>query len=402
MARNLAGRLAAGLATAVLALLLSSIVSTGIVSAKCPGCPPDDPTRGKVVLTVFHQPGDAESERVLRLLNATASAAGYLAVVARDSLSPESETVRQVLNDTYGVPDAQKSVVPAVFTPDEFLLNIEEVRRGIQGLVRERERFAQTPVEKVKGSLRYLKISMIAAVDGVLAVVVLGAGLVDGLNPCALSILLFLMACLSTFANRKRVVLTMGASFVFGSFVAYLLLGLGLYQITRTDFFGQLSEQVYLVLGILALVLGFVALFDACRVRRLGRVNVSLVKIPTTWKRRLQGTIRQTVRFQRGIVISGFALGGLSSVVEFPCTGQVYLPTIALVGNPLASGKPFFYLLGYNLMFVIPLVVVVGLSVFLTSSQRIGRVVGQYLAPAKFLTAILLFIVSAYMLGGLS
>ena len=62
-------------------------------------------------------------------------------------------------------------------------------------------------------------------------------------------------------------------------------------------------------------------------------------------------------------MVSAFGLGCVVTGIESVCTGQVYVPTLALVvkrGADLVRGMT--YLAVYNLMFILPLVVVLLLS----------------------------------------
>ena len=61
--------------------------------------------------------------------------------------------------------------------------------------------------------------------------------------------------------------------------------------------------------------------------------------------------------------MGGFGIGLAVTVLESVCTGQVYVPTLALVlrsgsSFPLAAG----YLALYNFMFILPLLIILGLT----------------------------------------
>ena len=85
-----------------------------------------------------------------------------------------------------------------------------------------------------------------SGIDLNLATVVL-AGLVDGINPCAIAVLLvFVSATLlavgatmeGSLAERRRALFKGGAAYVAGMFITYLLIGLGL-----MGFAGALSQD---------------------------------------------------------------------------------------------------------------------------------------------------------------
>jgi len=63
---------------------------------------------------------------------------------------------------------------------------------------------------------------------------VIAAGLIDGVNPCVFSTLVFFMGLLAASQVRGRKLLVIGLSFCFGSFVMYTSMGFGLLQLLRS------------------------------------------------------------------------------------------------------------------------------------------------------------------------
>ncbi len=62
---------------------------------------------------------------------------------------------------------------------------------------------------------------------------VLAAGLIDGINPCAFTTLIFLLASLALAGRGRREVLVIGALFSLSVFLTYLGVGLGLFAALR-------------------------------------------------------------------------------------------------------------------------------------------------------------------------
>jgi cytochrome c biogenesis protein CcdA len=87
------------------------------------------------------------------------------------------------------------------------------------------------------------------------------------------------------------------------------------------------------------------------------------------------------------------------SFLEFGCTGQVYLPTIMAVARRAGEDRALavFYLLAYNVMFILPLVAVFLLAFFGTSSQRLTQFFRKHLAYIKFATAVLFVVLGAFV-----
>jgi cytochrome c biogenesis protein CcdA len=59
-------------------------------------------------------------------------------------------------------------------------------------------------------------------------IAVLAAGLIDGINPCALMTLLFLISLLAVGGQSKRIIFLVGLGFTLGVFGTYLAIGIGL------------------------------------------------------------------------------------------------------------------------------------------------------------------------------
>jgi hypothetical protein len=68
---------------------------------------------------------------------------------------------------------------------------------------------------------------------------IIGAGLLDGINPCAFAVLVFLLTFLLTVSKDKRRMIKAGVAYVVGVYVTYFLAGLGLLTVIHlTGFSG--------------------------------------------------------------------------------------------------------------------------------------------------------------------
>ena len=95
-----------------------------------------------------------------------------------------------------------------------------------------------------------------------------------------------------------------------------------------------------------------------------------------------------------------FVTGLFVSLLELACTGQVYLPTISfVVGIPRLRPYAVGYLILYNLVFVIPLLIVLVLTVYGASTVRLNQWLARNTAKAKLLTAILFVILGLLLLS---
>jgi len=230
--------------------------------------------------------------------------------------------------------------------------------------------------------------------------VVLGAGLIDGINPCALATLLFMISALTLGGRIRSTVATIGAGFIFGVFSAYFLMGLGLLKtgaVIASLPWLRTTLRVVTVLGLW--ILGILSLRDWQAVRR-GRTSDIALRLPDSTIRRMHALIRKGAP----VWISGFGAAGLGvlvSVSEFVCTGQVYLPTLVYISQS-RSERALGLLLAYNLAFIMPLVPAFVLVILGFSHARLTELFRNNLAAAKLGLAIFFLAFGSLLLAGIS
>jgi hypothetical protein len=87
------------------------------------------------------------------------------------------------------------------------------------------------------------------------------------------------------------------------------------------------------------------------------------------------------------------------SFLELACTGQIYLPTIIFVSSiPELRLQAISYLALYNLLFIMPLVVVFIMAYYGTTSKDLTRFLEKNAAAVK-LSMVVLFLALAVWLG---
>jgi len=152
--------------------------------------------------------------------------------------------------------------------------------------------------------------------------------------------------------RNRRKLLGVGIIYIVAVFITYLLAGLGLIWFQGTLITLGLSLYLGIVVGLILLIFGILEIKDFFWYGR----GYSLA-IPT----RFTGTIKK--RAEKVSWLGAIVLGIFVSMVELPCTGGPYL----LITSLLAVGfniTAFYYLVLYNLIFVLPLIVIVVLAAF--------------------------------------
>ena len=210
------------------------------------------------------------------------------------------------------------------------------------------------------------------------------AGLIDGVNPCAFTTIVFFLSMLAYLKKTRREMLAVGAGFTVGMFAAYFLLGLGLLGAVKSfSVSSGLSSGLACGVAILAFALAGWSLFDAVRCLRAGGTKQATLGLPKRIKDRIHKVIR-TGLTTRGLVVGSLSVGFLVSILESLCTGQVYLPTIVFVTRvPHLRAAAVAYLLLYNVMFILPLVAILAVTYLGVRSETLGNLLRKRLALAK-------------------
>jgi cytochrome c biogenesis protein CcdA len=238
-----------------------------------------------------------------------------------------------------------------------------------------------------------------SALEGFSALPVLAGGLLDGINPCAFTTLIFLLASLALAGRGRREVLIIGALFTAAVFLTYLGIGLGLFAALRAaSSFTVVSVILRWVLVAALLVFAGLSVYDFFVIRS-GRPTEILLQLPTVLKRRIHATIRTRVR-SAALAGSSLILGFLVSIFEFACTGQVYLPTLAYLVRMRREPAALSLLVLYNLGFIVPLLAVFAASYLGVGSKRITTFFQKNMAAVKIGLAAFFLGLAAFTLLG--
>ncbi|QGU96715.1 hypothetical protein GOM49_17935 [Clostridium bovifaecis] len=130
-------------------------------------------------------------------------------------------------------------------------------------------------------------------------------------------------------SRKNKNILLIGINFALGTFIAYFLAGIGLLRVVGLGkYISYFHKAIYLITILLAFFLSYINIKDALRAKRYEVEKIKL-QLPDKNKQLIHSTIRNIGKL-RFIYISSFVLGGLITLSELLCTGQVYLTTMVL------------------------------------------------------------------------
>ena len=224
------------------------------------------------------------------------------------------------------------------------------------------------------------------------------AGIVDGFNPCAFSIVIALAGILAVGGRKRRARMLGGWAFCAGSFLTYMAMGLGLMRALRAlESLRTVHDVVMAALAVSLFVLAFLSVRDAFRYRSAKVPSVITLQLPD----RVKKLIRAVAEASWGgptVVVAGFGCGFLVTLLDSLCTGQVYVPVLALISREPGAWRSFALLALYNLAFIAPLVAVFMLAAKGADSERMSRWSKRNVFPSKIALGILFVILGTLVL----
>lgn len=215
-------------------------------------------------------------------------------------------------------------------------------------------------------------------------------GLLDGLNPCSMWVLVFMIAMLASLKDRPRMLLIAG-TFVAVQGVAYFAFMAAWLNLFFLVGISRLSE---IVLGVVAGVAGLINLKDFWAFGR----GFSL-SIPATAKPELYARVRRILQAKStaAALVGAVALAVLVQLVELMCTsGFPALYTRILTLRHLDYWSYYGYLLLYNLAYMFDDVIVLALGVATLSQRRLQEKEGKWL---KLISGLVMAGLAIYLLA---
>ncbi|MBN3040842.1 MAG: hypothetical protein JW867_06910 [Candidatus Omnitrophica bacterium] len=295
-----------------------------------------------------------------------------------------------------GIDDAR---VPAILVGNKFLMNKFHIQANLEDALQEAIGKSHTPVSVDR-------VDTVDVFNRIPLSVIILSGLIDGINPCAFAVIIFFISFLAVYGYQRREVVFVGSTYCLSVFITYFLIGLGIFQFLYTirGVFKAISAFYLFVASICFILAGF-AFYDYYRFRKTKQSKDQILQLPDFLKKRINKVIgiqlrgkKQSTPFR--LIISTFIVGLLVSLLEAVCTGQIYIPIIvSILKYPQLRIKALSYLLVYNLMFVLPLVLIFLLSLFGFSSQWFNNLLKKNLGKIKILMALIFVLLGLLVLG---
>mgnify|MGYP001558484628 CR=1 FL=1 len=213
---------------------------------------------------------------------------------------------------------------------------------------------------------------------------VLISSLLDSVHPCSFSILLITIAFLFGLQLSREKILQIGGVYIAGIFASYLLIGLGLLKVLHLfntpHFMGKLGAAILIIFGIVNLINRF---FPNAPIK---------LSLPSVAHKPMARLLEKTS------IVAAFGLGVLVGICQFPCMGGPYLMVIGLLRDQVTYMAGFWYLLLYNLVLIVPLVLVLWFSADKTIVEKMQEWKRDNLPLVRLVAGVAMVILGALIL----
>lgn len=301
-------------------------------------------------LVVFHEIGCSHCARMEAFLESIAPSYPELHVVRYEIHDPDSQEPLAGLLSAY---DVEVGSVPILFIGDVALVGgvyyglypepypaagraeemalVEAIQRAIAA-------DAPSPLDRITDGVTT------SLAEKLTIPAILLAAAADSVNPCTFAVLVLLLGTLLV-AGRKGKVLQAGLAFTIAIYISYVLMGIGIFSAIQA---AGIQRPFILGVSSLAILLGLWNMKDYFAYGKWFTIEV-----PQRW--------RPTVKRITSSVVSvpgAFAVGVLDSLFLLPCSSGPYIAILALLSRTASKTQGILYLLLYNFIFILPLLII--------------------------------------------
>lgn len=351
----------------------------------------DEPAPQPLTIHLFYSPTCPHCHEVRSLTKRLADGSPTLQAVEHNLAEPQNIELMADYYTRYGVPEEQWGGTVALFVGDRWWNDtdkiLDELEPAITGMT-------ATGFFGRAGEGGAALLNLFESF-GVLTVA--AAGLLDGINPCAMATLIFLISYLSFAKRTPKEILATGLLFAAGIFVAYLGVGMGAFRaLHELEGISTASKLLYPLMALGTFALAIYSFRDYLRARA-GNVGGMTLTLPKPLTRLSHRLVRSSAG-PRAFLGFAFIAGLVISILELFCTGQIYLPTLMYVwGKDALRMRAFQLLVLYVGMFTLPIVILTVVAYAGASSAKLTQLAREKTAAVKLGMAILFVALAAYL-----
>ena len=323
-----------------------------------------------------------------------------------DITTPQGNLIFNQTAEAYHIPESERGY-PAAAVGSTYLM----------GYPTEIGTYAEAAIEKAKMLGEKTNVVQVAAHEvmdeaesafkKITFWAIIGNGLIDGINPCAFAVIVFFISFLTVYKYNRREIILVGSSYCVALFLAYLLLGLGVFKfLYAMRGFAYVIKGFYILTAAVCFLFFVLSIYDFIVYKKTKKSDGMILQLSLANKTRIHKImgffLRDKQKSTLRLVLAALAVGFCVSLVEAVCTGQVYVPTCVLIlQDPHLRARAAVYLVLYNLMFIVPLVSVFVLALLGYESKGFNDFFKKHLGLTKILLCLVFLALFILLLGNI-
>lgn len=178
---------------------------------------------------------------------------------------------------------------------------------------------------------------------------VLVTAAVDSINPCAIGVILLLVATLIK-QERKRDILKIGAVYITTVYITYFVAGIGILHFL-VGLPVQIANYITALVALIVILGGLLEVKDF-----FWYGKGSSLMIPEKYAEKIAEKMDDLT------LPAAIGLGVFVAAVELPCTGGPYLAILTVLSQQGINLTAYALMAVYNLIFVMPLIIIMVLA----------------------------------------
>jgi cytochrome c biogenesis protein CcdA len=307
---------------------------------------------------------------------------------------PNNFNLMQAYGENYNILDSEKWYTPTTFVNDKYLVGTKDFSNFIiSNIISCNNNDSSCKCNFDNNLARYYNTTEFSLstnssfstinIPSLTIPAVIGSAMVASFNPCAFAVIIFLLSYLVNAVSKKRM-LFLGGVYIISVFLSNILIGLSVFAFVKN--FG-LSNIFYYLSAIVSIIFGLINIKDFFWYGKWITLN-----IPSSKKSLISKLAKNVTSF------SAIILGIVVSIFGLPCTIGPYSNIIALLENSSTFLAAFPLLILYNIIFVLPLIIITLLAYYGNSSKGLEDWRTKNKNYMKLIAGIFLVIIGAIMI----
>lgn len=248
----------------VIFLLLALLAPGKILAA-------DEASRDLPKLIIFHSPGCHRCLQVKQevMPGIQEEFKGRVIFDYRDV--NQIENYKMLLGLAQGSNSGVKVEIPLFYFGGKFLSGEGKVGDNLRAFI--------LAGLKQETDLKLPSVDLVEYFKSFVPAAVIFAGLADGINPCAFTVIVFFISFLALQGYRKKELILIGSAFILAVFLTYLGLGLGIFNfLYRFSGFWVVTQLFNMIMGILSIMFGILAVYDFREFQKTGSTDALILQ----------------------------------------------------------------------------------------------------------------------------